>query len=61
MEHVGKVDFKLELILCLFLPICGIDLPFTKSDTMTTPYREELDKERAWTREVKLRILMLND
>jgi hypothetical protein len=28
---------------------------------MTTPYREELDKERAWNREVMLRILILND
>jgi hypothetical protein len=60
-DPYGKVEICLELILCLYLPICGIDLPFSKSAATPTPYKAQQDSERAWTREVCLRILMLND
>lgn len=41
----------------MFLPICGIDLP---ADPLTI-YKAEFDTERAWNRELCLRMLKLND
>lgn len=41
----------------MFLPICGIDLP---ADPLAI-YKAEFDTERAWNRELCLRMLKLND
>lgn len=52
---------SMELITTLLLTTFGIDLPCKQVDQQSSPYLQESDTDRAWNREVCLRILKIND